>query len=103
MSSKVAENFRQNSAVEGPVPSYPDTGYDWSMDKFCDPATRDATIALLFVEADKYTGTVKRVKHNQEPINMARFTTLVHQVSGFVYMFYPFFIFFFNRAKACSE
>ncbi len=100
INAKVAENFRQSAKtpqphhqhpelgeVEGqgqqpvvPVLNYPDAGYDWSIDKFCDPATRETEFRRLFAEADKYSGTVQRVRLHQEPINMARFTTLAHQV-----------------------
>lgn len=124
INAKVAENFRQSAKtpqphhqhpelgeVEGqgqqpvvPVLNYPDAGYDWSIDKFCDPATRETEFRRLFAEADKYSGTVQRVRLHQEPINMARFTTLAHQVwfalllrkkKVFIFLFFP------NRAEAC--
>ena len=45
INSKVAENFRQSDTES--LSSYPDT-YEWTIDKFCDPATRDREFQHLF-------------------------------------------------------
>lgn len=47
INQKVAENFR--TAEQDHLSSYPDT-YEWTIDKFCDPATRELEFQRLFQE-----------------------------------------------------
>ncbi|KAI2805512.1 hypothetical protein BLOT_004510 [Blomia tropicalis] len=73
---KVADNFRNSD--QDYLSNYSDT-YQWSIDKFCDPATRENEFNLLFQESQKYISTVERIKLHYEPINMNRFQGLVRE------------------------
>ncbi|KAH9396964.1 hypothetical protein TYRP_003266 [Tyrophagus putrescentiae] len=76
INSKVAENFRQSDTES--LSSYPDT-YEWTIDKFCDPATRDREFQHLFQDSKAYIATVRPIVSRRTKINMARFGALVRQ------------------------
>lgn len=79
INSKVALNFKRSSN-SAPMESFPGV-YEWKIERFCDPATRDGEFQHLFQDCQDYCATVAHIKKYKEELDMPTFISLVQTVS----------------------
>lgn len=97
INSKVAHNFRHSDTDYLSI--YPDT-YEWNIDKFCDPETRETEFQKLInevratkyktakkyifssLQSESYVNYISKQKHNWDSMELSEFQTLVRRVSS---------------------